>query len=114
MGRLLIIADVTGRPVIGARVELTLEQRSIESGDTNELGRISFIDLRPGAYVVTAKKDGFEPVANKDAGLAERNVSLELKMIHLLSRADSVEVRGTVVEVETVSKPNTLPPGKVT
>jgi len=113
----VVIADESGRPVIGARVELTLEQRTIESGDTNDLGRISFIDLRPGAYIVTAKKDGFEPVANKNAdlaqGLVQENVTLELKMIHLLSRADSVEVRGTVVEVETVSKPNTLPPEKV-
>ena len=109
----LIVADEVGRPVAGASVELKLDRRTIEFGDTNELGRVSFIDLRPGAYVITVRKDGFEPVAGQDADLARGNLELALKMIHLLSRADTVEVRGTVVEVDSVSKPNTLPPEKV-
>lgn len=108
----IVTAGETGRPVIGVRVELTLAQRSIQAGDTDELGRLSFRDLRPGVYVVQAKKDGFQSV-EKEVDLNLGSASIELTMVPALARTDSVEVRGTVLEVqESASKPNTLPPEK--
>src|SRR5205823_5731474 len=80
--------------------------------ETSADGRISFPSLEPGHYSVTAKKAGFETITQQAVDLAETaGVALELTMVPGLARSDSVEVRGTVMEVEeNASVPNRLPP----
>jgi len=93
-------ADVAGRPVMGVRVELRLDQHAIQSGDTDELGQVLFAGLPPGRYTVSAKKTGFENLQKSDIDLSRENIALELTMVGALTRAESVEVRGAVIEVE--------------
>jgi hypothetical protein len=112
LGINVLTVDDAGRPVIGVQVELKLEQRRVATGEVNEVGRISFLDQRPGVYTITATKNGFLPAEKKDVDLSEGNVTLELEIVPVPTRTDSVEVRGTVVEVEGASVPNTLPPEK--
>jgi len=109
------VRDDAGNPVSGAEVKLSTAQRTVKTGETDELGRLSFSDLEPGAYNVAASKPGKQPVVKQDIQLVEpAGVILELTMLPELSRTESIEVRGTVIAVEeNTSTPNTLPPKKV-
>jgi hypothetical protein len=106
----ITVVDEAILPVRGVHVELVLDRSTVQTADSDELGRVSFPDLRPGAYAITATKDSYEAVENRDVEIAASAVSLRILMAHAVSRTDSVEVRGTVVEVDSASQPNTLPP----
>ena len=108
----VITMDDAGRPVLGVQVEVKQEQRSLRVAEVNDVGRVAFVDLRPGTYQVVATKEGFLTIAKDGIELTESGVTLELTMVAGTPRVDSVEVRGTVVQVEGSSVPNTLPPEK--
>ena len=106
----ITVVDEAVLPVRGVHVELVLDQTTAQTADTDDLGRASFPDLRPGTYAITATKDGYEAAENANIEVAGSAKSLRVIMAHAVSRTDSVEVRGTVVEVDSASQPNTLPP----
>ncbi len=112
LGINVLTMDESGRPVLGVQVEVKLDQRRVTVGEVNDVGRISFLELRTGLYTVTATRDGFLPTEKKDIDLTLGSVTLELVMLPLPTRTDSVEVRGTVAEITGASVPNTLPPEK--
>ena len=55
------VRDATGAAMAGARVTITnVETGLTRSIATDDAGRFSFPQLRPGAYSVKAAADGFE------------------------------------------------------
>src|SRR5437016_10971644 len=110
----IVITDAKGQAISGVRVELTGEQRTVKAADTDDLGHVSFSHLAPGHYGIRAKKAGFETVDKQNLELASSGLLLEVTMVAALTRSESIEVRGAVMEVEeNTSLPNKLPPGTV-
>jgi hypothetical protein len=109
-----LVTDASGHRLSGVRVEIVDDQRNVKAGETDELGQLLFANLKPGRYGLTAKKAGFETLEKPDFELLRPLVSIELIMIATLTHKESVEVRGTVMEVEeNASNPNRIPPKKV-
>lgn len=107
------VADPKGQFVPGAFVELLNGGRTVRSGETDDQGFVSFGRLPAGTYTVTAVRDGFEKVRRQAVELVAggTGVAVDLTLTSMASRNDSVEVRGTVMEVEeNASAPNRLPP----
>jgi hypothetical protein len=103
--------DSSGKPVIGAMVEVSDGERLLTSGETDAFGHILFSGLQPGQHNVSARRNGYADVDQRAVNVIGPFMSLELKMLPLLSQRDVVEVHGTVAEVDTnASIPNTLPP----
>ena len=107
-----IIKDSGGRPMSGVSVKLAIGARTVKEGETNETGYIAFSGLDTGRYSIAARKPGYETIEKQDLELAQAGgIALDLTMVPTLIRKDTVEVRGTVVEVEeNASVPNKLPP----
>ncbi len=110
----VVVTDGERLPVIGVRLEANGDNGVSRAGETDELGRVGFLALRPGRYTVRASKPGFETITKENLEFESGGrLQLELTMIPSLTRSESVEVRGTVMEVEeSASTPNTLPPKK--
>ena len=103
--------DASGHPVIGAVVEVLEEGRRAARGETDAFGHVLFAGIRPGVHTITAQRNGLAQAEERDVNVIGPYFALELKMVPLLSQTDTVEVHGTVAEVETnASVPNTLPP----
>ncbi|MBI3208215.1 MAG: TonB-dependent receptor [Candidatus Solibacter usitatus] len=107
----VFVTDSQSQAIVGARLEISDGNRILKSGESDELGHIEFANLRPGAYRITAKKAGFETVQRDEIQAAAGLIRIDIGMTPTLTRTDSVEVRGTVMEVEeSTSVPNKLPP----
>ena len=103
-------ADEAMLPLPGVHVGVSSDGNGSREGDTDDLGRISFRALAPGIYKVTATKDGHVTAESNNVAVIGGVTELTMTLPRALSRTDSVEVRGTVVEVDSASQPNTLPP----
>lgn len=110
----VLVKDTNGIPIDHVQVELASGQRTIKTGVTNEQGLFSFADIEAGQYEITASKPGYEAIERKTFEVAPPGgIAMDLTLVPSLTRSDSVEVRGTVIEVqESASAPNTLPPKK--
>lgn len=109
----VLVTDATGRPLNAVRVELADEQRTVTAGETDDVGHLLFANIRSGTYRLTASKAGYDPVEKTNLELQKSLVSIDLIMNPPLAQSDSVEVRGSVIEVEqSASTPNRLPPQK--
>jgi hypothetical protein len=101
------VADPTGAAVPGAVVTLTsLETGSTRSASTDEAGRFSFPQLKPGTYSVKVEAQGFEPEINDKvlSGLGETQ-SVDFAL-HLAQSTQSIEVAGAAPVVNP-ENPNT-------
>jgi hypothetical protein len=101
------VADPTGAAVPGAVVTLTsLETGLNRSADTDEAGRFSFPQLKPGTYSVKVEAQGFEPQINDKvfSGLGETQ-SVDF-VLHLAQSTQSIEVAGAAPVVNP-ENPNT-------
>src|SRR6266536_1948183 len=97
----ILVKDSDGLPIAGVRVELTAGQRLLKSTETDVQGRVSLPNLNPGRYGVVARTPGFQPIVRTDIDLSQPGGTvLELTMRPEQAKAESVEVRGTVMEVE--------------
>ena len=102
--------DAGGNPVIGAVVEISDGERTIAMGETDEFGHVLFSGLSAGTHTVSARMNGFT-VENRDVNTSGPFTSLRLMLVPMLTQRDTIEVHGTVAEVETnAAVPNTLPP----
>ena len=108
------VTDNRNQAIPGALVSLLSGDRVVRSGETDEQGYVLFARLAPGTFSVTATRDGFEKFKRPEVELAASSsgIAIDLTMVPAMTHADSVEVRGTVMEVEnSASVPNRLPPG---
>ena len=96
------IKDSTGAVVPGAKVVLTNTQTGVTSeriSDAN--GSYEFITVRPGAYVITAEKDGFSIALVDNVQLtvgARQRVDLTMSVGQL---SEKVEVSASAVLLQT-------------
>ena len=107
------VADPKGQFVAGAFVELRSGDRIVRSGETDDRGFVSFGRLTAGTYTVVAAREGFDKVRRTGVELTAGSpaTSIDLTLTSLATRTESVEVRGTLMEVEeNASAPNKLPP----
>ncbi len=111
----VVVTDSERLPVSGARLQLTSDRGVDRTAETDDLGHVGFLALRPGRFSVSATKAGFEPLVKPDIVFDQPGTAkLELTLTPTLARTESVEVRGTVMAVEdNASTPNTLPAKKV-
>jgi hypothetical protein len=106
----VVVRDADG-PLKGVHVELSENQRAVKAGDTDELGQVSFSGVPPGRYGFTAAREGYQTYEQRDLELSGAGLALEVTMVRTLAHTDSVEVRGSVMEVDSeTSVPNKLPP----
>ncbi len=105
------VKDTEGQPVAGVSVKIESGERIIRSGSTDDQGHVSFLDLPVGSYKLTAAKAGYESLTAQRFELkTQAGLAIDLIMTSAIARSDSVEVRGTVMEVEeNASVPNSLP-----
>lgn len=109
----VLVTDVDGKGILGVLVDFINEGHPVRSAETNELGRVVFSGMRTGRYTVTAKRAGFETLTRGDIDLGSNVLALELTLVPSLARSESVEVRGTALEVEeATATPNRLPPNQ--
>jgi Predicted outer membrane protein len=107
----IAVRDAAGKPVPGVSVKLAAGAGTVRTGETDAGGQLSFTNVGAGQYSLTASKAGFETLEGKRLDLTSAGAAIDLTMTATLTRSDTVEVRGTVMEVEeNASIPNTLPP----
>ena len=107
----VLVVDDSNQPVAGVRVELTSAAVIVSSTVTGQNGQARFAQLKPARYEVAASKDGFEIVRKTDVDLTQSvPATIELTLIPLLARHESVEVKGTAAPVDQGgSAPSDLP-----
>jgi hypothetical protein len=106
------VSDSKGKPVPAASVRVTQNRATVKQGETDAQGRLRFA-LPVGQYGIVVLKPGFEILERSDIDVGPAGVALDLTIVPPLARTESVEVRGTVAEVEeNASVPNKLPPKK--
>jgi hypothetical protein len=89
--------DAAGRPVAGARVEVSSGGRPVAASDTDSQGRARFTALDPGRYEIRVTREGFQP--GPKAGLevsGSQSVAIEVALTPAIAHADSIEVHETV------------------
>jgi len=106
--------DANGVPLAGVRVEVSSGSHKAKPGETDEDGRVSFPRMPAGTYTISVSKNGFETASRENLELKPpAGLDVTFELIPALTRTDSVEVRGTVMEVEEdAATPNRLPPGQ--
>ena len=94
------VVDQVNHPVSGVRVQLKRGEAAAVSADTDEDGYVEFKGLQPGRYEITAHKEGFEPLAKGDLDFSQAGADVELTLVPVMTRRDSVEVTGEAAPVE--------------
>ncbi len=84
-----VLTDTTELPIPG--VTVTIESLKLES-TTDSLGNFMIRGVKPGAYVVTAKKIGFAALATRLRFTAREEVSAEFLMTRTTQRLPDVKV----------------------
>ena len=86
------ISDESGLPILGARIEIAQQSRVVFEGDTNDLGHISFLELRAGVYTISAKKDGYFAIDPKEISLSDSPVTIAFTMLTVLTQIGRAHV----------------------
>jgi hypothetical protein len=98
-------ADEFGIP----RVELTLEGETLIGGEQTKLsdanGNFFFVELPPGPYKITARKEGFQTVALTGIQVNLGRTTTQSITLNVSDATETIEVEGArpVVDVEDVS-----------
>src|SRR5713101_4241313 len=89
------VSDASGAAVPGATVTVTNKETGLRrSASTDDSGRFSFPQLKPGTYLVKVEAEGFEPLQNDavSAGLGQKQtVDFRLK---IAQSNQTVEISG--------------------
>ena len=95
------VLNQSAQPVPAIQVELKSGAASFSAQRTNAEGRVKFLHLPAGTYVVSASKEGFETVSKPGIELAPGTpTSVELVLVPSLARKESIDVKGEAPSVE--------------
>jgi hypothetical protein len=83
--------EVDGRPIAGARVQLTASDREV---DTDSLGEFRFADVAPGRHTLVVRKLGFLPVQSRVLVTAGESAELRFRLLSSAQLLADVVVRG--------------------
>src|SRR5262245_7845473 len=99
------VRDSSGAVMAGVKVEAaseTLIERS-RTETTNENGRYTIVDLRPGVYTMTFTLPGFSTVKQDVTVPANVSVPVDAEMrVGTVGETVTVEARVATVDIETV------------
>jgi hypothetical protein len=105
------VSDASGAAVMGAMVTVTNKETGLRrSASTDDSGRFSFPQLKPGVYSVKAEAQGFEPQQNDavSAGLGQKQpVDFIVRVAHA---QESIEVmsEAAILNPENANTSTTL------
>lgn len=93
------IIDVTGAPVVGAKVTITRADQSTGEVLSDENGRFTFINVKPGEFQLTISSPGF--TAQGTSGLLHdgENYSVPQVALTLATEMTEVHVNMTTMEI---------------
>jgi Carboxypeptidase regulatory-like domain len=101
------VTDPSGAAVPGAVVTITSHETGLRrSANTDDAGRFSFPQLKPGTYAVNVEAQGFEPQRSDNvfSGLGEKQ-TVDF-VLRLAQATQSIEVAGAA-PIINVDNPNT-------
>jgi len=93
------VIDSAGHPISGVHIEVLSGEKVVASAATDSQGKARFGDLAAGKYAVDATREGFQAVRKEELDLAQP-ISLELTLAPVVSRRESIEVKGDISPVE--------------
>ncbi len=97
------VIDPQGRPVPGARLQLTQRHPGTTHQTTaDDQGRFEFEVTSVGEYMVKANADGFQQVT-KALRISSGSASLDIRLEKITSRAESVTVTANIDETSLTS-----------
>src|SRR5438093_4860040 len=106
-----VVRDTSGAVMPGVRVEAASEaliERS-RTDSTNEYGRYTIVDVRPGLYTMTFTLEGFSTVRREVTVPANVSVPVDAEMkVGSVGETVSVEATVATVDVENVAHPQVL------
>ena len=94
------VSDAEHHPVAGVRLELKSAGAAMASTETDAGGRAVFDRLKPAHYLLTATKDGLEPVTREFDLTSSPTTTIDITAVPALTRKESIRVNGTVAPVE--------------
>ncbi len=99
-----VISDATGAAVAGAEIDAENTATGIRfTAQTNETGSYSFPSLTPGAYRVTARKEGFNSASRGGIELQVSQVARIDFTLNVGSTKETVEVKATAPLLDSES-----------
>jgi hypothetical protein len=107
------VRDQGKQAVPGIVVQLSLGGQVVFSAETDANGHAAFTGLKPAHYSLTAAGPGFEPLRQDDLDLSQSDTAVELTLAPVLSRRDTVEVKGTATPVEEGASSSNQAPAEV-
>jgi Carboxypeptidase regulatory-like domain len=110
----VITVDTKNRPVGAVEVRLKQGAGVVFTARTGPDGHVKFPALKPARYALQAVKEGFEPAAKNDLELAaDASATVELTLVPVLARKDTIEVSGQATPVDEGSSPAEQPPPQI-
>jgi Carboxypeptidase regulatory-like domain len=106
------VSDQSKLAVPAVRVELKSGAATLSALDTDDNGRVVFLDLRPAKYHLSLAQKGFQPMERDIDLSAGASVALEFTLVPTLERTQ-VEVKGEGSAVEQGSSPATAVSGQL-
>jgi hypothetical protein len=92
------IIDVTGAPVVGAKITLTRTDQSTTDEFSDENGRFTFSNVRPGDFQLTISSPGF--TSQGTSGLLHSGENYSVPEVALTLATELTEVRVSMSRIE--------------
>jgi Carboxypeptidase regulatory-like domain len=92
------IIDVTGAPVVGAKITLTHPDQSSEEQFSDENGRFTFSNVKPGDFQLTIASPGF--TSQGTSGLLHSGENYSVPEVALTLATELTEVRVSMSRIE--------------
>jgi hypothetical protein len=92
------IIDVTGAPVVGAKITLTRADESSEEQFSDENGRFTFSSVKPGDFQLTISSSGF--TSQGTSGLLHSGENYSVPEVALTLATELTEVRVSMSRIE--------------
>jgi hypothetical protein len=92
------IIDVAGAPVVGAKVTITRADQSTEEAFSDENGRFTFSNVRPGEFQLTIASPGF--TSQGTSGLLHDGENYTVPQVALTLATEMTEVHVNMSQIE--------------